>query len=159
MTTLCLLLRGADAGGSREILLAMKRRGFGAGKWNGVGGKVEPGEDATTAAIRETYEEVGVNVEPQHMRHVAQLTFHDPPKSDSDIHCDIFVAEAWSGEPAESEEMSPSWFAAADIPYDSMWPDDRTWLPRVLAGERVRGEFWFGGPSGEDLVRHTVSNV
>lgn len=35
-----------------KVLLGMKKRGFGAGKWNGFGGKVEPGESIEEAAKR-----------------------------------------------------------------------------------------------------------
>ena len=56
-TTLCFLLN--DRG---EVLLAMKKRGFGTGKWNGVGGKVQEGEDIAAAALREIKEEIGVTV-------------------------------------------------------------------------------------------------
>jgi 8-oxo-dGTP pyrophosphatase MutT (NUDIX family) len=49
-----------------ELLLAMKKRGFGQGKWNGAGGKAEPGETPLQAAIRETEEEIGVTpIEPR----------------------------------------------------------------------------------------------
>lgn len=41
-----------------EVLLAMKKRGFGVGKWNGVGGKQDPGEDIVDTAIRESQEEI-----------------------------------------------------------------------------------------------------
>ena len=53
--SLCLLLREG------EILLARKKRGFGVGKWNGAGGKPEPGEPIERTAIRETEEELGVH--------------------------------------------------------------------------------------------------
>jgi 8-oxo-dGTP pyrophosphatase MutT (NUDIX family) len=52
-TTNCFFLN--DRG---EVLLAMKKRGFGAGKWNGVGGKVQEGEDIVVAALREIKEEI-----------------------------------------------------------------------------------------------------
>ncbi|HEY5036239.1 MAG TPA: NUDIX domain-containing protein, partial [Chthoniobacterales bacterium] len=45
---LCFIVRGD------EVLLIRKKRGFGAGKINGPGGKVEPGETALGAALRET---------------------------------------------------------------------------------------------------------
>lgn len=38
--------------GAGEILLGLKKRGFGEGKWNGFGGKVEPGETIPQAAAR-----------------------------------------------------------------------------------------------------------
>ena len=48
-----------------RVLLGMKKRGFGAGKWNGFGGKIETGETITEAAVREVKEECGyiVNIE------------------------------------------------------------------------------------------------
>ncbi|MEJ2212436.1 MAG: NUDIX domain-containing protein, partial [Anaerolineae bacterium] len=43
----------------RQVLLGLKRVGFGAGKLTGIGGKVEPGEEVAAAAARELEEEVG----------------------------------------------------------------------------------------------------
>ena len=45
-----------------EILLAMKKRGFGEGRWNGVGGKVEAGESIEQAMICEAQEEISVTL-------------------------------------------------------------------------------------------------
>ena len=50
--TIVLLLR------NDEVLLAMKKRGFGEGKWNGVGGKPNAGESIEEVAVRETKEEI-----------------------------------------------------------------------------------------------------
>lgn len=57
------------------------------------------------------------------------------------MYVHVYVADKWEGEPAASEEMSPKWFDIADVPYDDMWPDDPYWLPKVLAGEKVKAEF------------------
>ena len=35
-----------------KVLLGMKKRGFGEGRWNGFGGKVETGETIPEAAVR-----------------------------------------------------------------------------------------------------------
>ncbi|MGD2110491.1 MAG: NUDIX domain-containing protein, partial [Phycisphaerae bacterium] len=43
-----------------EILLIRKKRGLGAGKINGPGGRVDPGETPREAAIREVQEELHV---------------------------------------------------------------------------------------------------
>ena len=42
-------------GGKRAVLLGMKKRGFGAGKYNGFGGKIEENESNYDGAVR--YEE------------------------------------------------------------------------------------------------------
>jgi len=68
-----------DGQEEKELLLAMKKRGFGIGKWNGVGGKfdLEKGDkDVVDAARRETEEEIGVKVES--MEKVAVLNFNFP---------------------------------------------------------------------------------
>lgn len=133
----------------------MKKRGFGTGKWNGVGGKLEPGESVEDAARREAEEEIGVRVGS--LRQVAQLEFRYAPRSDWDQLVHVFFAESWEGEPTESEEMKPGWFRVADIPFASMWPDDAIWLPQVLAGNRLRGRFRFG--EGETILGYEVSVV
>lgn len=118
-----------------EILLAMKKRRFGAGKWNGAGGKVEPGETYEQAAVRECQEEIGVT--PIALRKVGELHFIDLPDVEHYTH--VYTTGEWKGEPQESEEMAPRWFAENEIPYDTMWPDDIHWIPMMLAGKLFKG--------------------
>lgn len=59
-----------------QILLAMKKRGFGEGKWNGAGGKVEEGETIVQAASRELMEETGINIAPDKLEARGVLHFH-----------------------------------------------------------------------------------
>jgi len=124
-----------------EILLAMKKRGFGVGKWNGVGGKPSPGEDIFDTAIRESQEEIGVT--PIDPKKVAVLSYHFPDKKDWGQQVHIFMATRWEGEPVETEEMNPKWFKLKDIPYKEMWSDDEVWLPKVLSGALLEGSFMF----------------
>lgn len=125
-----------------NICLAMKKRGFGAGRYNGTGGKVEAGESIEDATIRETQEEIGVTV--SNIKKCAELEFTFAEKADWNQMVHVYFAEEWIGEPVESEEMNPKWFAVADIPYDDMWPDDKYWLPEALSGRYVDGAFTFG---------------
>ncbi|MBU6390052.1 8-oxo-dGTP diphosphatase [Patescibacteria group bacterium] len=119
-----------------RVLLAMKKRGFGAGKWNGVGGKVQAGENILDAARREAKEEIGVEVGFSGLRQQAVLNFEfkSPMKSDWNQSCHVFVADVWRGKPKESEEMRPEWFPVETLPFEQMWADDPVWLPLVLAG-------------------------
>ncbi|HEX7963626.1 MAG TPA: 8-oxo-dGTP diphosphatase [Candidatus Saccharimonadales bacterium] len=122
-----------------ELLLAMKKRGFGQGKWNGAGGKVEPGETPLAAAIRETEEEVGVT--PKNPRKMAEIDFYLTSDPTFNNYAHVFVSTEWDGEPHETEEMRPQWFPENALPYDEMWGDDRSWLPQLLAGRRFTAMF------------------
>ena len=142
--TLCFLMRDAP---EKTILLGMKKDGFGKGKWNGLGGKIENNETPKAAAIREVYEEGGVKIPESAIEKFAELTFlsvkgTDEKKLDMFVH--VFVAREWNGEPKETEEMLPKWFFAREIPFESMWIDDIHWLPLVIEGKKFKAEFTFG---------------
>lgn len=140
-TTLCLLVQ---EGLPDKVLLGFKKEGFGAGKVTGFGGKVEPGETPAVAAIRELAEETGVRVSLEDLDLVGELSFLFPvrPSWSQTVH--VFLSRRWSGIVREGREMRPRWYAVDEIPYAQMWQDAAYWLPRFLAGERVRGRFAFG---------------
>lgn len=141
-TCLCLLTRTGPSGG-REVLLGLKKTGFGTGKIVGLGGHVEPGESVVQAAVREVKEESGVLVEPVDLRGLAVLAFRFPARPEWDLLVTVFVAHRFSGRPAESDEVAPRWYPVDRLPYEQMWDDARHWLPRVLAGERLTADISF----------------
>lgn len=155
-TCLCLIIRPAGSGsasdgsasrgaadGDREVLLGFKKTGFGAGRWVGLGGHVEDGEEFADAAAREVAEESGLVVAPSALTHLASLNFRFPARPSWDQIAEVFVATDFAGEPAESDELIPRWFPVGGLPLDGMWDDARYWLPVVLAGERVTAEITF----------------
>jgi len=125
-----------------RILLGMKKRGFGEGRWNGFGGKVHEGEIIRDAAWRELREEAGIEANLLEQMGLIDFEFAGNPEI-LEVH--VFRCATFSGEPHESEEMKPQWFSVDAIPFDTMWPDDRHWLPLVLAGKKFRGRFLFQG--------------
>ncbi|QLK27593.1 8-oxo-dGTP diphosphatase [Natrinema zhouii] len=139
--TLCFPLRDGGAETGPEVLLIEKRRGLGEGWYNGPGGKFEPGESPRACAIRETREEVGLEVTD--LEKAGELTF----LLDGEGHtvCHVYRTRSFDGQPTSSEEAYPEWVSVADVPYDQMWEDDRLWLPGVLEGKTVVGEFRFEG--------------
>lgn len=145
VTRMCLcFLVWSGCGELDRVLLGRKKRGLGVGNIVGLGGKLESGEDAPAAAVREIAEESNVLVAREDLVERARIAYRFPTKPSWDQDATIFVAERWSGEPAETEEISPCWYDVAAVPFDDMWADARHWLPQVLAGLFVRAEFDFG---------------
>ncbi|OGM02613.1 hypothetical protein A2115_01205 [Candidatus Woesebacteria bacterium GWA1_41_8] len=145
--TLCFLVKGD------KVLLAMKKRGFGKGLWNGVGGKKTNGETIRQAAIRETEEDIAVV--PIRLHKIADLRFLFPHKTEWSQNVVAYIVDSWKGEPRESEEMMPKWFNKNTLPFKHMWWDDHLWLPQVLQGKKLKAKFIFN--ANNEVVSHAVS--
>lgn len=130
-----------------RLLLGMKKRGFGAGRWNGFGGKVQEGESIEDGAVRELREECGIEADPGDLEKygIIEFEFRNDPGKVLEVH--VFKAHTHRGEPAESEEMRPQWFYVDEIPFRDMWSDDPYWLPLFIKGRKFRGRFVFDQPS------------
>jgi len=137
-----------------KILLGMKKRGHGEGKWNGFGGKVEQGETIEEAAIRETKEEAGIEVIEMKKLGILEFVYQDG-SGNMEVH--IFCAKEFKGSPVESEEMKPKWFDVTEIPYDQMWSDDRYWLPLFLKEKRFKGKFFFD--ESNEIIDYSLSEI
>lgn len=148
LLTLCLVIKDG------KVLLGMKKRGFGEGRWNGFGGKVQPNESIEAAAIRETREEAGIEV--RNLTEVGVLDFDFG--SEQPIHeVHIFKTSEFKGSPSESEEMRPQWFTFNEIPYGQMWADDRFWLPLLLEDKKFKGYFLFG--KGDAIIKQQLEEM
>ncbi len=139
---------------SGKILLGQKKRGFGTGKWNGFGGKVEANETIEEGARRELLEEANLGTVAVERRGRITFYFRDDPVA---LEVYIFRVKSFTGTPRESDEMIPRWFSEKDIPYDTMWADDRLWLPLFLENKRFEGEFWFNDE--HTIERHDLREV
>ena len=139
--TLCFVVR---EGSPSHILLGKKKRGFGIGKLNGIGGKLAPGESPEDCIIREVHEEVGLTLSKEVLHQVGHITFRFPFRPEFNHFVHVFLATEWDGEPIESAEMQPFWFSVNEIPFERMWQDDAYWLPIVLNSKTIQAEFEFG---------------
>ena len=124
---------------NNKILLIHKKRGLGAGKINGPGGRIEPGETPEKCAIREIEEELCITaINP---RQCGEMSFQFT--DGYSLHCTVFTATEYSGTPCETDEAVPLWFPLDQIPYEKMWQDDRYWVPLMIAGKKFKGFFLF----------------
>jgi 8-oxo-dGTP diphosphatase len=124
-----------------RILLIRKKRGLGAGKINGPGGRIEPGESARACAIREVQEELCVT--PVGVEDAGELAFQFA--DGYALHARVFRASGCVGVPVETEEATPLFTPIDRIPFAEMWADDALWIPLMLARKRFSGRFVFDG--------------
>lgn len=124
-----------------KLLLIHKKRGLGQGKINAPGGRLEAGETYVAAAERECIEEVGLRPLGLEKRGELYFRFRDGHT----IYGEVFWAQAHEGTLIETDEALPFWCSIDEIPWDSMWEDDRHWLVHALENRRFRAIFDFEG--------------
>ncbi|UIP58232.1 8-oxo-dGTP diphosphatase [Agromyces marinus] len=142
----CYVLREWE--GRTEVLLGRKKHGLGKGYFVGLGGKLEPGETAVEAAVREVHEESGLVVASADLDARGRLRYLFPYRTAWSQVSNVFVVREFAGAPAPSDELDPEWFPLDAVPLAHMWDDAKHWLPGVLAGGRVERTYVFG----EDLA-------
>lgn len=136
----------------QKVLLGYKKRGFGAGRWNGFGGKVQEGESLEQAARRELKEECGLEATELLPRAELEFTFYNGDH----LRCHVFSTHGVVGEPQETEEMKPQWYQHHEVPYQDMWSDDAVWLPHLLAGKNFKAFFEFDSEEGNQFSYHQI---
>jgi len=125
-----------------QVLLIRKKRGLGAGKINGPGGKIDPGESSLDCAVRETQEELGVTALNPIKHGELWFTFLDGLR----MHVDVYRATEYLGEAIETEEAEPKWTPLTELPFEEMWADDSHWLKQLLEEQlKFTGKFTFDG--------------
>jgi len=132
-----------------RVLLIRKKRGLGAGKINGPGGRIDPGESPLDGARREVEEELCITPTGLSLAGENRFLFLDG----YGIHVFVFTATDFVGEPRETAEAIPLWAPMDAIPWDEMWEDDPLWLPHAFAGRRFSARFLF---DGERMLEHRI---
>ncbi|XP_058798846.1 oxidized purine nucleoside triphosphate hydrolase-like [Phymastichus coffea] len=138
----------------KEILLGLKKRGFGLGKWNGFGGKIEPNESILQGAVRELNEECGLTTNDLYRIGFLEFEFEGDPTL-LEVH--VFETYKYHGELTESEEMRPQWYDLKSIPFEKMWPDDAYWFPYMLRDEPFKGYFLYRGL--DNIIKYKLEKL
>jgi 8-oxo-dGTP diphosphatase len=106
------------------------------GKYNGLGGKVEPGEDAAAAMIREIREEAGIEVTAMELR--GTLSWPGFGRENESWFAFVFLVSGWEGEPhGANPEGRLEWVPIERVMTGvlPMWDGDRLWLGMVFDGD------------------------
>ncbi len=109
-----------------------------AGKWNGLGGKLEPGESPEMCAAREVLEESGLTVGNLEWHGI--LTFPAFAK-DEDWLAFVYVAREPSGTLIDSPEGDLAWIPDDDLATLTLWQGDRIFIPWLLRDAFFSGRF------------------
>lgn len=128
--------RRDSSDGRKEILLGMKKRGFGMGKWNGFGGKLEGTESIEECARRELLEECGLLATS--LQRMGYLCFK-MLESSKIMRVHVYQTRQFERELVESDEMRPQWYFEDELPFQHMWPDDAHWMPLLLSDKQFVG--------------------
>ncbi len=110
------------------------------GKWNGLGGKLEPGETPEECAIREVFEESGLVVRKLCLKGV--LTFPGF-SNDEDWYAFVFVITEFDGQLIKSPEGDLHWVQDDDILNLNLWEGDRYFLPWLEKPGFFSGKFTY----------------
>ncbi len=138
-----------------QLVLALKKRGFGVGKWNGYGGKIIDGETLEESAIREIKEEAEIEVSEIEKRGVIHFSWQN--ENNRPIKAHVYEIIKYRGEPKETEEMKPVWYEIDNLPYHEMWADDRYWLPTFLEGKYFKAKFVFD--DNDQVIDHSIEEI
>ncbi len=147
LATLCYVRR---EGHTLMIHRVKKANDMHAGKWNGLGGKFEPGETPEACAIREIREESGLVVKD--LRLCGMITFPGFA-NEEDWYTFLFVSEAFEGALIDSPEGILRWIPDEELLDLHLWPGDRIFIPWLDAPGFFSGRFVY---KDGQLVEHDV---
>lgn len=152
LATLCYIVRD----GRTLMLHRNPKPGMRGGRWNGLGGKLEPGESPEQCVVREVREESGLTVLDPRLR--ALLTFPaDPHTGGEDWYVVVYTATRTSGElQAQTEEGALEWVEDARLPSLEVFEGDRIFLPLLLDPETPVFSAVFRYDAADHLVSHEV---
>lgn len=97
------------------------------GKWNGLGGKFNPGESPEDCAIREVREESGLTMLNPRLRGI--ITFPAFDSQEEDWYAFLFTADTFTGELIDSPEGILRWIPDDQLLDLPLWEGDRIFLP------------------------------
>lgn len=124
VTTLCYIEKD-----EKYLMLhrTKKKKDVNAGKWIGVGGKVEEGETLTQCLVREIKEETGLTAKQYRFRGIVVFHFNE----EAPLYMYVYTCHVFSGELQECEEGELKWVKKKDLFQLNLWEGDKIFLPLI----------------------------
>jgi len=153
LATLCYLQRD---GQTLMLHRTKKENDMHAGKWNGLGGKLELGESPEECAIREVQEEAGLIVKNPTLRGI--ITFPGF-SNDEDWYVFLFVITEFDGQLIDSAEGHLQWIPDNKVLNLPLWEGDRIFIPWLDRPEFFSGKFVYqdGELSTHEVIFYPTS--
>ena len=115
-----------------KLLLGEKKKGeIGVGVLSGPGGKCETDETLIECLVRETREELDIELDPTSLELVALIDFYNGDTVDFRVY--VYRTEKFSGEVCETTDMIPGWYPVNALPFDRMYEADRHWFHKAAS--------------------------
>lgn len=138
LATLCYLHRDHH---TLMLHRVKKEHDIHAGKWNGLGGKFEPGESPEECVIREVREESGYTIRDP--KFVGLLMF--PNFKGEDWYVFTFTASHFGGTLIDTDEGHLQWIPDDQLETLPLWESDHVFLPWIRAGKFFSAKFYYEG--------------
>jgi 8-oxo-dGTP diphosphatase len=121
------------------------------GKWNGLGGKFEPGESPEECAVREVKEESGLNAKSIKMKGFITFPIFDGIE---DWYVFLFVIDDYDGELIDSNEGNLEWIPNEELININLWDGDKYFIPWLFEDKFFSAKFIY---ENERFVEHEVN--
>ena len=148
LATLCYVMDGKN---TLMLHHVKKKNDVHEGKWNGLGGKFEPGESPEECAIREVKEECGLIIKNPVMHGFITFPMFDGIK---DWYVFVFTAREFEGELTDSHEGKLEWIPDNKLLDLNLWEGDRTFIPWLFEEKFFSAKFVY---ENGNLVSHQVN--
>lgn len=139
-----------DNGKTLMIHRVKKERDIHEGKWNGLGGKLEPGESPEACAIREVREESGLEI--KNLRYGGLLVFAG--FKGENWYVWVYTTNEFDGELIDSNEGRLAWITDGEVRDLPLWPSDLLFLDWLDAGKIFSARFEYNPQ--DEMMGHEV---
>ncbi len=135
LATLCYIQKD---GKTLMLYRNKKENDYHEGKWNGLGGKFEPGESPEDCAIREIKEEAGLDVKNLNLKGFITFPMFD---GKDDWYVFLFVIDDFEGELINSPEGKLEWIPNDELLNLNLWEGDRIFIPWLFQDKFFSAKF------------------